>query len=80
NYLAHDDETKIIAAYFEGAKDGRKLLDALVDAGRAKPVIAIKGGRGIAGTKAAASHTAAIAGSDSMWKTAFKKTGVIQAQ
>ena len=80
NYLAHDDETKIIAAYFEGAKDGRKLLNALADAGRAKPVIAIKGGRGIAGTKAAASHTAAIAGSDSMWKTAFKKTGVVQAQ
>ena len=80
NYLAHDDETKIIAAYFEGAKDGRKLLNALADAGRAKPVIAIKGGRGIAGTKAAASHTAAIAGSDSMWRTAFRKTGVVQAR
>jgi len=38
------------------------------------------GGRGIAGTKAAASHTAAIAGSDIMWETAFKKARVIQAR
>jgi len=79
-YLAYDDETKVIAAYFEGAKDGRKLLNALASAARAKPVIAIKGGRGTAGIKAAASHTAAIAGSDSMWRTAFKKTGVVQAR
>ncbi|TRZ96958.1 MAG: hypothetical protein D4R82_00180 [Dehalococcoidia bacterium] len=80
NYLAHDDETKVIAAYFEGAKDGRKLLNALTDAVRVKPVIAIKGGRGLAGTRAAASHTAALAGSNVIWETAFRKAGVIQAQ
>ena len=80
HYLAYDDETKIIGAYIEGAKDGRKLLDALADAARAKPVVVIKGGRGIAGAKAAASHTAAMAGSDIVWKTAFGKAGVIQAQ
>ena len=79
-YLARDAETKIIAAYFEGVKDGRKLLGALAEAARAKPVIVIKGGRGIAGAKAAASHTAAIAGSDIIWKTALRKAGVIQAR
>lgn len=80
NYLAHDDETKVIAAYFEGAKDGRKLLNALADAARVKPVIAIKGGRGLAGTRAAASHTAALAGSNVIWGAAFRKTGVVQAR
>ena len=80
NYLAHDDETRVIAAYFEGAKDGRKLLNALADAARVKPVIVIKGGRGIAGTRAAASHTAALAGSNIIWETAFRKAGVIQAE
>ena len=80
NYLAQDDETKVIAAYFEGAKDGRKLLNALTDAVRIKPVIAIKGGRGLAGTRAAASHTAALAGSNVIWETAFRKAGVIQAK
>ncbi|MCK4724108.1 MAG: hypothetical protein KAT75_12425, partial [Dehalococcoidia bacterium] len=79
-YLARDDETEIIAAYFEGVKDGPKFLSALNDAASAKPVIAIKGGRGIAGTKAVASHTAAIAGSENVWKTAFRKAGVIEAR
>lgn len=80
NYLAQDDETDIIAAYFEGVKDGRKFLKALSDAARVKPVIAIKGGRGKAGSKAVASHTAAIAGSTTVWDTVFKKAGVIQVK
>ena len=79
-YLAEDDETKIIAAYFEGIKDGKKFLKVLRDAAHAKPVIAIKGGRGTAGTRAVTSHTAAIAGSDIIWKTAFKEAGVIPAR
>src|SRR4030042_918129 len=80
NYLAQDDETEIIAAYFEGVKDGRKFLKALSHASSIKPVIAIKGGRGKAGSKAVASHTAAIAGSTPVWDTAFKKAGVIPVQ
>jgi acyl-CoA synthetase (NDP forming) len=79
NYLAQDEETDIIAAYFEGVKDGRKFLNSLSATARAKPVIAIKGGRGIAGAKAVTSHTAAIAGSMSVWETVFKKAGVISA-
>jgi acyl-CoA synthetase (NDP forming) len=79
-YLAHDNETKIIAAYFEGVKDGKKFLDVLRDVAYAKPVIAIKGGRGTAGTRAVSSHTAAIAGSDIIWKTAFKEAGVVPAR
>ncbi len=79
NYLARDDETKIIAAYFEGIKDGSKFLKALSDSACVKPVIAIKGGRSKSGAKAVGSHTAAIAGSDIMWKAVFKKTGVISA-
>ncbi|UCH50911.1 MAG: CoA-binding protein, partial [Chloroflexota bacterium] len=80
NYLAQDDETQIIAAYFEGVKDGRKFIKALNHAASIKPVIAIKGGRGKAGSKAVASHTAAIAGSTPVWETVFKKAGVTPAQ
>lgn len=79
-YFAHDEETKIIAAYIEGVKDGRKFLKVLGAVARIKPVIIIKGGRGIAGAKACSSHTAVIAGSDIIWKTALKKTGVILVQ
>jgi acyl-CoA synthetase (NDP forming) len=80
DYLAQDDETEIIAAYFEGIKDGRKFLASLSHAAHVKPVIAIKGGRGSAGSRAVTSHTAAIAGSMSVWETVFKKAGVISAQ
>jgi acyl-CoA synthetase (NDP forming) len=80
DYLAQDDETEIIAAYFEGIKDGRKFLDSLSRAASVKPVIAIKGGRSEAGSSAVASHTAAIAGSMSVWGTVFKKAGVVSAR
>jgi len=79
-YLAHDDETRVIAMYIEGVKDGGKFLNALRDAMQTKPVVAIKGGRGVVGAKAAVSHTAAIAGSDIIWETVFRQFGVIQAQ
>jgi acyl-CoA synthetase (NDP forming) len=80
DYLAQDDETDIIAAYFEGVNNGRKFIDSLSNAARSKPVIAIKGGRGSAGSRAVTSHTAAIAGSTSVWETVFKQAGVIPAQ
>ena len=79
-YLTQDTDTSIIAAYIEGVKDGRKLLNALAEAARVKPVIALKGGRGSAGIKAASSHTAAIAGTDIVWESVFRQTGTIQVQ
>jgi acyl-CoA synthetase (NDP forming) len=80
DYLAEDDETEIIAAYFEGIKDGKKFVSALSNAACLKPVIAIKGGRGPAGSRAVASHTAAIAGSMPIWETVFNKAGVVSAR
>ena len=79
DYLAQDEETEIIAAYFEGIKNGKKFINSLTNAARLKPVIAIKGGRGSAGSRAVTSHTAAIAGSMPIWGTVFKKAGVVQA-
>ncbi len=80
DYLADDPKTEIIAAYFEGIKDGKKFIDSLRRAAQKKPVIAIKGGRGKAGTRAVNSHTAAIAGSNSIWETVFNQFGVIQVR
>jgi acetate---CoA ligase (ADP-forming) subunit alpha len=79
DYLAQDEETKIIAAYFEGIKDGKKFISALTDAARVKPIIAIKGGRGSAGSRSVTSHTAAMAGTMSVWETVFRKAGVVLA-
>ena len=71
---------KVIAAYIEGVKDGRKLMRSLKHAAKVKPVIAIKGGKGKAGTRAVMSHTAALAGSLDLWRTAFQQAGVVEVK
>ncbi len=80
NYFSRDPETKIIVIYIEGTKDGSKFIRALREASRRKPVIVLKGGRSIAGAKAAASHTAALAGSCNIWEVALRQGGAIQAR
>ena len=74
-YFAQDPETKIIAAYIEGVKDGRKFIQALSYATKKKPVIILKGGRGRAGVKLALSHTASLAGSLEVWRAMLKQHG-----
>jgi len=77
NYFAYDNETKVIASYIEGVKDGRKFAEALALAAKQKPVIILKGGRGRTGAKLALSHTASLAGSLNVWKAALKQYGAI---
>jgi acyl-CoA synthetase (NDP forming) len=77
NYFASDNETKVIASYIEGVKDGRRFAEALALAAKKKPVIILKGGRGRAGAKLALSHTASLAGSINVWKAALKQYGAI---
>lgn len=78
-YFSEDPETKIIVSYIEGVKDGRRFFNVLRSVSLHKPVVILKGGRGIAGTRAAASHTAALAGSLDVFGTAIKQAGAIQA-
>ncbi len=78
-YLTHDPETKIIAAYIEGVNDGTRFIEALKQATKVKPVIVYKGGTTESGTRAVASHTGAIAGSDRLWDSLLKQVGAIQA-
>ena len=80
DYLVLDPETKIIVGYVEGVKEGRRFFDSLRRGVTVKPIIILKGGKSSAGAKAAASHTAALAGSASVWKTAMRQAGVIEAE
>lgn len=77
-YLASDPETRVIAAYIEGTRDGPRLLKTLSAAAAAKPVVVFKGGYTEAGTRATASHTGALAGSDSIWDGLLKQAGAIR--
>lgn len=76
-YFARDPETKVIGAYLEGVRDGRRFLDALKRASKKKPVVVLKGGRTSAGGRAAASHTAALAGTSRVWEAALTQSGAM---
>lgn len=77
-YFSRDRETEVIVMYLEGVKDGRRFLKTLRRVTQVKPVIVLKGGRGKAGTKSAASHTASVAGAFNTWETVFKQGRAIQ--
>ena len=80
-YLAQDPETQTIVTYMEGCADGRRLIEALEAARTAgKPVIMLKVGRSDVGAKAAASHTASLAGSDEVFDAVLRQCGVYRAR
>ena len=78
-YFTQDPQTKIVTGYIEGTRDGSRFINALRETTRAKPVILLKGGTTEAGTKAAASHTGALAGNSIIWESVFRQLGVMQA-
>jgi len=63
-YLAQDENTKVITMYLEGIRNGRKFMETARKAARKKPIIAIKAGRTKRGKAAVQSHTGSMAGSD----------------
>jgi len=76
-YLTTDPETKIIAAYIEGVKDGIRFAEVLKKACRTKPVIIFKGGATEIGTRTAASHTGALTGSKRIWDALLVQAGAV---
>jgi acetate---CoA ligase (ADP-forming) len=79
-WLAGQPEVEVILAYAEGIRQGQRLTEALEGARRAgKPVIFVKVGASDAGASAAASHTAALAGSDAVHDAVFRQFGAYRA-
>ena len=78
-YLAQDADTKVILLYIEGAKDGRRLFETLRKAAAVKPVIILKGGRGVSGARATSSHTASLSGSAQTWDAMVRQSGAVAA-
>lgn len=79
-YLAQDEDTRIIAAYIEGLREGRRFLQLAKEITVKKPIVVIKTGTTGESSRAAKSHTGALAGSDVIYTAAFKQSGVIRAQ
>ncbi len=78
DYLANDRESKAILMYIEAVTNARKFMSAARAAARSKPVIVVKAGRHAEGARAVASHTGALAGSDEVYDTAFRRAGMLR--
>jgi acetyltransferase len=78
DYLAGDVESRAVFLYIEGVRRADKFMSAARRCARAKPVIAIKSGRHPEGAKAAASHTGALAGADSVYDAALRRAGILR--
>ncbi len=80
-YLVQDQATDVILLFIEGIRDAGNFRAALGAAAQAgKPVIVCKVGRTSAGERAAASHTASMAGWNAAYDAVFAAHGVVAAQ
>jgi len=75
-WVEQDSQTKAIALYLEGLKDGKKFMKIAKKVSKTKPIVALKAGRSETGMKAVSSHTGSLAGSYAIYKAAFKQSGV----
>jgi acyl-CoA synthetase (NDP forming) len=79
DYLADDADTKVIAMYIEGVKDGPRFVRSLQRATAKKPVVVWKGGVTAAGARATASHTGSLATSSAVFGAIVKQAGALSA-
>lgn len=79
-YLSDDPNTEMIMAYLEGIQDGPRLANAIRRASATKPVAILKGGRTEAGSRAASSHTASLAGSLQVFDALCRQAGVLRVE
>jgi acetyltransferase len=77
-YLGNDPKTRSILIYMESVGDAQSFLSAAREVALSKPIIVIKAGRTAAGSKAAASHTGSLTGSDDVLDAAFERCGVLR--
>jgi len=78
SYWMDDPRTEVIALYLESLGNPRKFARLAPRVARRKPIIAVKSGRSAAGSRAASSHSAALASVDIGVDALFAQAGVIR--
>jgi len=73
-----DPQTDVITLYLESFGNPAKFSRIARRIGRRKPIVAVKSGRTTAGSRAASSHTGALASSDEAVNALFRQAGVIR--
>jgi acetyl coenzyme A synthetase (ADP forming)-like protein len=78
-YWETDPSTRVILLYLESFGNPRRFASLARRIGRQKPIVVVKAGRTRAGSRAASSHTAALAANDVAVDALFRQSGVIRA-
>jgi acetyl coenzyme A synthetase (ADP forming)-like protein len=78
SWWSEDDDTAVALLYLESFGNPRKFARLARQFSQSKPIVAVKGGRTAVGSRAASSHTAALASSDEAVAALFRQTGVIR--
>lgn len=80
SYFNEDSETTAVCLYMEGIERGREFIETAQKVIKKKPILALKGGVTKEAARRALSHTASIAGSDTVFDAALKKAGIIRVE
>lgn len=75
-----DPATDVILLYLESFGNPRRFARIAPRVARKKPIVAVKSGRTAAGTRAASSHTGALASLDVAVDALFQQSGVIRTE
>jgi acetyl coenzyme A synthetase (ADP forming)-like protein len=75
-----DEQTRLVVLYVESFGNPRTFSRVARRVSRRKPILALKAGSTSAGSRAASSHTAALASSNVAVDALFRQTGVLRAR
>ncbi len=79
-YWGADERTNVILLYLESFGNPRRFAHLARQVSRKKPIVVVKSGRTQTGQRAATSHTAALASSDTAVDALVQQSGVIRAE
>ncbi len=79
DFFVRDAASDVVLAVLESVRDAALFVDAAERAATArKPIVVLKIGASEKGTRAALTHTAALAGSDDAYSALFRQKGIIR--
>ncbi len=80
-YMIEDPDTKVIGAFIESVKDGRRLLGLGWRARElGKPVVVLKAGKSLRGIEAVSSHTGRLSSPARIYQGIFRQAGIVEVR
>lgn len=81
HHLLRDENTDAIAIFLEALRNVDLFREVALEAmARKKPIVVLKVGRTEVGARAAASHTGALTGADTVYDAFFRQYGIVRVE